>query len=506
MWTVHDISERAQVERARSEFVAMASHELRSPLTSIKGFVELLARSGENMSDRQREFVDIILRSTDRLAELVGDLLDVARIDAGRIEIDKRPIDVGEAVREVVELMGPRIEAKGQQLGVYLAPTLPLALADPQRVRQMLANLLTNAHLYTPEGGRIHIGAEAERAWVQIVVGRLRNRADRGEQRERVFERFYRASEAGRLGPGTGLGLSIVKSLVEMHRRPDRGGERAGSGIDVHDPAAGGDPRSPLGRSLEAIQGSRVLIVDDEREVAELIARQLAPLEVQTEIALQRRRGSGARALATTTTRSWSTSSCRRWTAWSWCARFVPSRSCDSFRSCSSPCSPKHPELAGEWFVPKPIDAEQLREVLGAAVSAGRSRVLVVARESLQPTLEPALDDLGIEHEWETSGAAAARVCGERRFEIALVDVGIRNPQAVLQALDLRGRRLRRCGDPAAGRARAPASGHRSPGHGGHLRSTRPPTRCSPPCEANGPPERAVRLPGRYAGTHAGED
>jgi CheY-like chemotaxis protein len=101
-------------------------------------------------------------------------------------------------------------------------------------------------------------------------------------------------------------------------------------------------------------------------------------------------------------------------------------------------------ELAGEWVVSKPIDADELREVLGAAVSAGRSRVLVVGRDELQPLLEPSLDEMGIEHEWETTGAAAARVCGERRFEVALVDIGVRNPQAVLQALNLRGRRVRR--------------------------------------------------------------
>ncbi len=101
-------------------------------------------------------------------------------------------------------------------------------------------------------------------------------------------------------------------------------------------------------------------------------------------------------------------------------------------------------ELAGEWVVSKPIDADELRDVLAAAVRAGRSRVLVVGREKMQPALEPALDELGIEHHWETTGAAAARVCGERRFEVALIDVGIRNPQAALQALDLRGRRLRR--------------------------------------------------------------
>ena len=126
------MSERARLERAKSEFVATASHELRSPLTSIKGFVELLERSPEGMSERQREFVDIILKSTDRLVDLVNDLLDVARIEADHVEINRRPIDVGEAVTEVTELMGPRIANKGQQLDVHIAPTLPLGDGRPE--------------------------------------------------------------------------------------------------------------------------------------------------------------------------------------------------------------------------------------------------------------------------------------------------------------------------------------------------------------------------------------
>jgi hypothetical protein len=101
-------------------------------------------------------------------------------------------------------------------------------------------------------------------------------------------------------------------------------------------------------------------------------------------------------------------------------------------------------ELAGEWVVTKPIDADELRNVLAAAVQSGRSRILVVGREELSRSVLPALEELGIEHHWEPSGAAAARACAERRFEVALVDVGIRNPAAVLQALDLRGRRVRR--------------------------------------------------------------
>jgi len=101
-------------------------------------------------------------------------------------------------------------------------------------------------------------------------------------------------------------------------------------------------------------------------------------------------------------------------------------------------------ELAGEWVVSKPIDADELRNVLAAAVHAGRSRVLVVGRDELREFVSPALEELGIDHQWELTGAGAARACSERRFEVALVDVGIRNPPAVLQALDLRGRRVRR--------------------------------------------------------------
>ena len=285
VWTVRDMSERARLERAKSEFVATASHELRSPLTSIKGFVELLQRSPESMSDRQREFVDIILKSTDRLVELVNDLLDVARIEADHVEINRRPIDVGEVVAEVVELMEPRMLDKHQQLSSYVAPTLPPALADPGRVRQIVANLLTNAHLYTPEGGNIHVGVEPDRAWVQIIV------ADSGvgmndEEISRVFDRFYRAGNRSGSNPGTGLGLSIVKSLVDLHygqitieSEPGRG-----SAFRVLLPAA--VPGLDSAGALESIRGRNVLVVDDEPEIAELIVSQLAVLDVQSTIAI----------------------------------------------------------------------------------------------------------------------------------------------------------------------------------------------------------------------------
>ncbi|HEY1591534.1 MAG TPA: ATP-binding protein [Solirubrobacteraceae bacterium] len=439
VWTVRDTTERARLERAKSEFAATASHELRSPLTSIKGFIELLHRSPEGMSERQREFVEIILKSTERLTDLVNDLLDVARIEADRVEIVRRPIDLGEAVREVSELIAPRLEDKRQRLSVHVAPAAGLALADPARVRQIVANLITNAHLYTGEGGSIQVAVEPDRAWVKLVV------EDDGvgmspEQTERIFERFYRG-QSGASTPGTGLGLSIVKSLVELQdgrieveSAPDRG-----TTFTVLLPAV----VELEGATLAAMSGRKVLIVDDEREIADLIAGQLVPLGVHTEIA-----SSGPEAL-----RMLRASSVDAVTL----DLLMPGM--DGFevlrRIRADPELEALPivfvsvfsgrrELAGEWVVSKPIDADELRQVLGAAVQAGRSRVLVVARPELEAELRPDLVTLGIEHQWEQTGTAAARACAERRFEVALVDVGIRNPQAVLQALDLRGRRRRR--------------------------------------------------------------
>ncbi|MDQ6805735.1 MAG: hybrid sensor histidine kinase/response regulator, partial [Actinomycetota bacterium] len=440
VWTVRDMSERARLERAKSEFVATASHELRSPLTSIKGFVELLERSPD-LTGRQREFVDIILRSTDRLVDLVNDLLDVARIEAGRVELNRRPIDVGEAVREVAELMGPRVADKRQRLDVHVAAMVPPALADASRVRQIVANLLTNAHLYGGEGGAIDVSVRASHTWVEIVV------ADNGpgmspDEGGRVFERFYRGEDDGSRAPGSGLGLSIVKSLVDLQGGEIELDSEVGEGTTfrVRLPCAEGV--SDVARSIAAIRGRRVLVVDDEPEIAELIAGQLAAMDVRTEVVM-----SGEAALARLRE--------EHFDAVTLDILMPGIDGFDVLRDIRADARLRHVpivfvsvfsgrrELAGEFVVAKPIDADELREVLGAAVLAGRSRVLVVGREEMRGALEPAIRELGIEHDWETSGPAAARVCSERRFEVALVDAGIRSPQAVLQSLDLRGRRVR---------------------------------------------------------------
>ncbi len=437
-----DVTEREALERAKSEFLATASHELRSPLTSVKGFVELLAdgtRDGR-FTAREREFLAIIERSTERLVTLVDELLDVAQIDADHVELQRREIDVAEAVREVAEMMGPQLAAKRQRLGIYLAPTLPLAYADAGRIRQVIGNLLTNAHLYTPAGGRIHIGAEADRAWVRIVV------ADSGvgmteAEAARIFERFYRAPSGTAAAAGTGLGLSIVKSLVDLHGGEIEVASRPGAGatFQIRIPAARDEP----GSARDALRGRRVLVVGDDARTAEPIVAQLRDVDVDSRVV-----GSGDAALRVLAAEHFDALTLD-----------LAALASDGFelvdRIRADPelhatpivfvCGAgRDARLAGEWTVPDPADARELRAVLAAALRTGRSRVLVVAREELQGELEPALDELGIEYQWESSGATAARVCGERRFELALIDVGLRNPEATLEALALRGRRLQR--------------------------------------------------------------
>jgi signal transduction histidine kinase len=171
----------------------------------------------DSLTPRQRETVEIILDNCRHLVRLLNDLLDLARSDAGRLAIRPQPTEVAPLVEDVVRTMRAQTEAAGQTLDEQVQPGLPPINVEPDRIRQILVNLLTNAHEYTPEGASIAIAARAVAAEVEISV------SDDGpgippDQLERIFERFTRG-DAGltqRVG-GTGLGLAISKSLVELH-------------------------------------------------------------------------------------------------------------------------------------------------------------------------------------------------------------------------------------------------------------------------------------------------
>ena len=212
-----EASQRDRLDRLKDEFVLTASHELRSPLTSVQGFAELLMLERDSLTPKQVETVEIILDNCRHLVRLLNDLLDLARSDAGRLGITPQPTAVAPLVEDAVRTMRAQTEADGQTLAGRIEPGLPLIYAEADRIRQILVNLLTNAHDYSPEGASIEVTARVVGAEVEIAV------SDNGpgipeNQLDHIFERFVRG-DAGltqRVG-GTGLGLAIAKSLVELH-------------------------------------------------------------------------------------------------------------------------------------------------------------------------------------------------------------------------------------------------------------------------------------------------
>ncbi|HTT94105.1 MAG TPA: HAMP domain-containing sensor histidine kinase [Solirubrobacterales bacterium] len=212
-----EASERDQLDRMKDEFVLTASHELRSPLTSVQGFAELLMMERDSLTERQVETVEIILDNCRHLVRLLNDLLDLARSDAGRLAIRPRPTQLAPLIEDVVRTMRAQTDGSDQTLTETIEPNLPLVEVEPDRIRQILVNLITNAHEYSPERASIQVTARVADAGVEIDV------TDDGPgippaQLEHIFERFVRG-DAGltqRVG-GTGLGLAISRSLVELH-------------------------------------------------------------------------------------------------------------------------------------------------------------------------------------------------------------------------------------------------------------------------------------------------
>jgi PAS domain S-box-containing protein len=215
--SIRDVSERARLERMKDEFVLTASHELRSPLTSVQGFAELLILEKDQLSEKHAETVEIILDNTRHLVRLLNDLLDLARSDAGRLTINPVRAEIGPIVAGAARLIMGLTNSRQQRLEVEIESDLPQVSVEPDRIMQILVNLLTNATEYCPENSTIKVTASAVGSEVEVAV------SDDGpgipaEQLEHVFDRFTRG-EAGmtqRVG-GTGLGLAIARSLIELH-------------------------------------------------------------------------------------------------------------------------------------------------------------------------------------------------------------------------------------------------------------------------------------------------
>jgi signal transduction histidine kinase len=207
----------AEANRLKTEFVSMVSHELRTPLTAIQGYVELLVE-GADIPDRERhECLASVKSNAERLLALINELLDLSRIEAGRIELRCAAIDLGPLVESTTRSLRPLIDRKRQDLKLDLEEARAVVWADADRVTQILTNLISNASKYTPEGGRITVTARRAGAFACVEI-RDTGIGLSAEQQGQLFTRFFRAQRSGpdRVG-GTGLGLVITKLLVELH-------------------------------------------------------------------------------------------------------------------------------------------------------------------------------------------------------------------------------------------------------------------------------------------------
>lgn len=228
-----DITREVEADRLKNEFIGTVTHELRTPMTSIKGFTQLLVMGSLGpVNDTQQEFLNIIQVNAERMIAIINDLLDITKIETGSVELDMRSLHVAEVLSSVLSELQPRIRDRGQEISVSIPPGLPLVRADQQRFNQILYNLFSNAIKYTAREGRISLsareitlenipevlreGLRLGQRYVQIDI------SDTGvgiapEEQEHIFERFYRTENPFKIeAGGTGLGLALVRPLVKL--------------------------------------------------------------------------------------------------------------------------------------------------------------------------------------------------------------------------------------------------------------------------------------------------
>lgn len=225
---LRDVTELRRLERVRREFVANVSHELRTPLASIKALVETLEAGAVDDPEVSGDFLHRIVGEVDRLAVLVDELLDLARLQSGRISLKAEAIDPRDLLGRASERLRPQTERARLRLEIDVPTDLPAVRADRARIEQVVLNLLHNAIKFTPPGGMVTIGAARQNGTLEVSV------RDTGvgvpeEELPRLFERFYKADKARR-SEGTGLGLAIAKHIVQAHGGTIWAESRLGSG------------------------------------------------------------------------------------------------------------------------------------------------------------------------------------------------------------------------------------------------------------------------------------
>ena len=281
--------ELQELNRLKSDFIAIVSHELRTPLASIIGYVDLMLDEETGpLNEEQGQYLGIIERNAERLSHLINDILDISRIEAGRIDLAMAPLDVVEIIKETVVTMQP--QAQGIEMSVSMAAGLPLVQGDPDRIRQVLVNLLGNAIKFTPQGGRVEVsgrclaageqppppGPELATAsdWLLVSV------TDTGagivtEELDKIFDKFYQAGGlADRSVGGSGLGLSIARGIVEAHGGliwAQSGGENQGSTLTFALPVIEAPIKPILEAPTPTVGTAMALVVDDDPDAVNLL-------------------------------------------------------------------------------------------------------------------------------------------------------------------------------------------------------------------------------------------
>jgi signal transduction histidine kinase len=210
--------ELTHLDELKSDFMATMSHELRTPLTSIIGYSDMmLAGMTGELNEKQTNFAESILQSGETLLGLINDILDLTKIEAGKLELNYETVDLRAALLGVLPVVKPRAQDKRIRISTFLPTDLPLVWADPGKLNQILLNLLTNGVKYTHENGSVSVEARPQGELVEIWVTDTGIGISREDQ-ERVFQRFTQVdSSATRTQGGTGLGLAITRELVELH-------------------------------------------------------------------------------------------------------------------------------------------------------------------------------------------------------------------------------------------------------------------------------------------------
>ncbi|MDD5259141.1 MAG: ATP-binding protein [bacterium] len=214
---MHDITELKHLENVRKEFISNVSHELKTPLTSIKGFIETLLAGALEDKNNNRRFLSIIQEHADRLGKLINDILELSKLESKEIRLEFQPSDLREIIKKTVETFTPQLVKSKVTCSINIKDPLPQVQADQDKITQVLINLIDNAIKFNKENGSIMITAELQPDSLKVSI------KDTGiglpaADLPRIFERFYRVDKArSRDLGGTGLGLSIVKHIIEAH-------------------------------------------------------------------------------------------------------------------------------------------------------------------------------------------------------------------------------------------------------------------------------------------------